>query len=183
MNNDKLEEFLVQWLSEYASKPGADPKWAERIFDLRWKPELKIEEIGPLFHRIAWRAGERVRADGFNEFNSQYVMQISRELATYLAEFATVESKTVVQTLNELTAEPPRAAEFALSLFLKGEKGDALIGDLNERFEQDRECYGAKRARRIYWGRALRSLWPLFCRALKRAIKWGVVIDSVWRHF
>jgi hypothetical protein len=102
MNNDKLEEFLVRFISEYASKPGADYKMAERIFDLRWKPELKIEEIGPLFHRLAWRAGARVREEGFNEFNSQYVMQISRELAAHLAEFATVESD-VAEGISDIT--------------------------------------------------------------------------------
>jgi hypothetical protein len=55
------------------------------------------------FHRLAWRAGERIREDGYNEFNVDYVMRISRDLAAHLAEFATVESEAATQTLNQLT--------------------------------------------------------------------------------
>jgi hypothetical protein len=183
MSSDKLEGFLIQFLSEYASKPGADYKFAERIFDLRWKPELKREEIGPLFHRAAYLAGTRAREDGFNGFNSQYIARVSRELAAHLAGFTTVESEAVAQSQNDPPVEPPRVAEFCLSLFLRGDKADALIGDLNERFEQDCERYGAKRAARIYWGRALRSLWPLLRRAAARVIRWSFMIESVRRLF
>jgi hypothetical protein len=183
MSSDKLEEFLIQFLSDYASKPDADYKFAERIFDLRWTPQLKIEQIGPLFHRAAYLAGTRTREDGFNQFNTQYIQRVSRDLAAHLAEFAAVESEAVAQSENDPPVEPPRAAEFCLSLFLSGDKADALIGDLNERFEQDCERYCVKRAKLIYWARTLRSLWPLLRRAAARAIKWGVMIDSVRRFF
>jgi hypothetical protein len=183
MSSEKLEDFLIQWLSEYASKPDADYKWAERIFDLRWKPELKREQIGPLFHRTACLAGARVREDGFTEYNSKYIARISRELAAHLAEFATVESEAVGQGRSEPAVEPPPGAEFCLSLFLSGDKSEALIGDLNERFEQDCKRYGAKRARNIYWAHSLQSLWPLLRRATVRAIRWGIMIDSVRRWF
>lgn len=79
--------------------------------------------------------------------------------------------------------EPPKIAEVCLAAFLNGAKGDALLGDLSERFEQDCERFGTGRARRLYWSRTIRSLWPLMRRGAARAIKWGIVVDSVRRFF
>ena len=80
-------------------------------------------------------------------------------------------------------AEPPQLADLCLSLLLSGANGEAIIGDLSEHFHRDRAHFGVSRARTMYWGRTLRSLWPLMRRAIGRAIKWGVVIESVRRFF
>jgi hypothetical protein len=80
-------------------------------------------------------------------------------------------------------AKPPRLAEFCLSVFLDKAKSDALLGDLNERFVRDCERFDVDRARRIYLGRALRSLWPLLKRAVARGIKWVAFVEGVRRLF
>jgi hypothetical protein len=80
-------------------------------------------------------------------------------------------------------AEPPKVADFLLTLFLSEAKGEAAIGDLSERFENDCQRFGAARARRMYWGRALRSLWPLLRRVAARVIKWTALVEGVRRFF
>jgi hypothetical protein len=81
------------------------------------------------------------------------------------------------------TAEPPRIAEFCLALLLTKAHGDAVIGDLGENFEKDRERYGVERARRMYWGRILKSLLPLLKRWAERAIKWIITAEFLRRLF
>ena len=124
------------------------------------------------------------KSEALTQKNIRTPLQIANGLAQPMGPYSQDQKLRLVFTLK-----PPKQEEenaFLEALYKEGspEYHKFLTAEqFNERFEQDRECYGAKRARRIYWGRALRSLWPLFCRALKRAIKWGVVIDSVWRHF
>ncbi len=85
--------------------------------------------------------------------------------------------------LLKSAAEPPQLADFCLSLCLSGAKAEAVIGDLNEKFHRDCDHFGAERARRMYWGRTLRSLGPLLLRIGSRVIRWGLVIESVRRFF
>lgn len=80
-------------------------------------------------------------------------------------------------------SDPPKIADYCLSLFLSPAKSDAIIGDLNERFVQDCQRYGTARARQHYWGHTLWSLWPLLKRAAARAVRWGVVFEGVRRFF
>ena len=78
--------------------------------------------------------------------------------------------------------EPPRLFDYLLPLILSGAKSEAILGDLNERFGRDRERFGMPRARRMYWGVALGSLWPLLGRAAARLIRWGIIAEG-WRRF
>jgi hypothetical protein len=87
------------------------------------------------------------------------------------------------QVIEQPTAEPPRIAEFCLALLLSKAHGEAAIGDLSERFEEDCERFGVDRARRMYWGRALKSLLPLLRRAAVHAIKWVVTAEMVRQLF
>src|SRR5262245_15748288 len=77
--------------------------------------------------------------------------------------------------------DPPKRAEFLLAIFLDKAHSDAVLGDLNERFNRDVKELGPDRAARLYWGRALRSLLPLFGRAIRRAMKWGMIVDAIRR--
>jgi hypothetical protein len=77
--------------------------------------------------------------------------------------------------------EPPKIAEFCLGLFLSNAKSAGMIGDLSEQFAQDCQQIGERRARRVYWARTMRSLWPLFRRMAARTVRWGVVIETVRR--
>jgi hypothetical protein len=58
-----------------------------------------------------------------------------------------------------------------------------MLGDLDEFFEQDCDGLGPERARDRYWGRALRSLWPLLRRAASRLVRWGSVVELARRLF
>jgi hypothetical protein len=76
---------------------------------------------------------------------------------------------------------PPGLAEFLLMLFATRHRADYVVGDLNETFARECKEFGYNRAVRRYWAETLRSLWPLFVRAIGRALKWGVVIAAVRR--
>jgi len=78
---------------------------------------------------------------------------------------------------------PPKIAEFLLAVLLRPSRADAVVGDLNERFDGAVEKFGRHRSARMYWGWTLRSLWPLLGRAIGKALKWGAVIATVRRLF
>ena len=70
---------------------------------------------------------------------------------------------------------PPPLAEFTLHLLLPGAAGDALIGDLSERFAQRVKATGPRRAKMLYWAEAIRSLAPLALRLMTRAGVWTML--------
>lgn len=149
------------------------------------KPDAKFGGIGnfripPGSNRISFsgallqairgrRERDRARRERFGEIDKLAIFGVALRM--------------LLNEMRPAVAEPPKAAEFCLALFLDKTKGDALIGDLSERFDMDCARFGAKRARRLYWGRALKSLWPLMRRLAARAIKLGVVIEYVRRIF
>jgi hypothetical protein len=61
--------------------------------------------------------------------------------------------------------------------------GDAIIGDLSERFDHDCQQFGVARARRLYRSRTLKSLWSLSGRAAARTIKWGLSSKACYGSF
>jgi hypothetical protein len=78
--------------------------------------------------------------------------------------------------------DPPRLAEFLLTALAFSRRAEHAIGDLNEQYAREYREFGAKRAGRRYWAKALQSLAPLLVRAVGKALKWGAVIDMVRRH-
>jgi hypothetical protein len=55
-----------------------------------------------------------------------------------------------------------------VGLLVSSKSRDSLLGDLNERFTEELAQFGLMRARRLYWARALSSLWPLLRPAMKK---------------
>src|SRR5262249_10907529 len=102
------------------------------------------------------------------------------ELKASLYEILTQEFQA---SLAEQANSPPSIAEFLLTALATTRTAEAMIGDLNERFRDERKKFGRSRAIRLYWARALRSLWPLLWRAIGKAVKWGVVIAAMKRLF
>ena len=76
---------------------------------------------------------------------------------------------------------PPKLAEFLLTMLLKPCHLDGVTGDLNERFASECRHLGQRRAVWRYWRRTFDSLWPLMRRAIGKAMKWGAVIATVKR--
>jgi hypothetical protein len=79
------------------------------------------------------------------------------------------------------TPDPPKIAEFILMVLASN--AEAMLGDLNERFTDDCQRIGKRRATRLYWARTLRSIGPILIRWLRKALKWGVVIEAARRLF
>jgi hypothetical protein len=109
------------------------------------------------------------------EFGNLILLDAARnELATVLSLHQRMELE---RRIYEQQLQPPRLAEFLLTLFANSEHGESACGDLNERYSREHEAFGTLRAKRLYWARALRSLWPLLCRVVGRAVKWGVILS------
>jgi hypothetical protein len=65
---------------------------------------------------------------------------------------------------------PPKMAELLLSLAINPERRAALLGDLDETFQNDCRTYGLAKARQIYWASVLRSIAPLVHRSFVKVI-------------
>jgi predicted DNA-binding protein (UPF0251 family) len=81
----------------------------------------------------------------------------------------------VIEPTRDDEPDPPRLAEFLLTLVMPPSRADAVTGDLNEHFARDYKELGRRRAVRLYWARTLPSLWPLLRRAIGKAMKWGAI--------
>lgn len=85
---------------------------------------------------------------------------------------------------NQKQTEPPALAEMLLTAVVKGKYRDALIGDLNEKFQcWINQGYSIARARRLYWSEALEALGPLIWTKLKRVGVISVVAVAAKRIF
>jgi hypothetical protein len=109
----------------------------------------------------AWRELKRLKAEEFEWFH--------------------VESR--IRAMRQHNSEPPMLAEFLLTMLLKPSHVEAVTGDLNEHFTNERRKFGRDRAVWLYWARTLRSLWPLLWRAMGKAVKWSAVIAAARRFF
>jgi hypothetical protein len=74
--------------------------------------------------------------------------------------------------------DPPKLAEFLLTMLATNRSSKAMIGDLNERFTSEFEKFGSGRSVRLYWARTLQSLGPLLWRAIGK-----MVVGTVKRFF
>lgn len=68
---------------------------------------------------------------------------------------------------------PPKTAEYLLYLLVPRKNRDALLGDLQEDFNEVREKFGLRQAKIYYWVQVLRSIQPL----LK-----ALIISSVFKY-
>ncbi|HZP74849.1 MAG TPA: permease prefix domain 2-containing transporter [Pseudolabrys sp.] len=85
--------------------------------------------------------------------------------------------------ISEEATSPPKFAEVLLTLFARTKQQRAAIGDLNERYSENCERYGSKRANRLYWAEALQSLLPLAWRTACRVIRWAALVEAIKRYF
>lgn len=65
----------------------------------------------------------------------------------------------------------PISAEFLFYLFLEGQKCDALVGDLEERYRLISRRFGQRRAGLWYWTQALRSIVPVVLALAGRTLR------------
>jgi hypothetical protein len=93
-----------------------------------------------------------------------------------------MEKKAIEKKASPKTVDPPRIAETLVSVCLPKRRRDAILGDLDEDF-QNRLASGMTlaRARRLYWGDALHSIGPLLLAMAKRIGLIGVLADYARR--
>ena len=78
-----------------------------------------------------------------------------------------------------------RNATFLLYLFMAPQNWDALVGDLEERYNFIRKKFGARRANFWYWVQVITSLSPIIWAATKKLLKAvsGVAaLVQMWRR-
>jgi hypothetical protein len=165
---DEKHDWLIKHLEEYATKADADYETATKIFDLRWNTTYR--RLNELVHS-SQQALDPAAENADETLRRAIVTR--RQMEIY---FATIKARNAANT-------PPKIAEFCLAALLSGVKADAIIGDLNERFQHDLKRYGVRRARHLYSARAIKSLWPLFRRAVARVIKVGIFAEIARRFF
>jgi hypothetical protein len=64
---------------------------------------------------------------------------------------------------------PPAIGEALVVLFCSRNRVDAVMGDLEERFNEEVAAKGERRARLLYWARVLRSIGPLLLVKIRHA--------------
>ncbi len=75
----------------------------------------------------------------------------------------------------------PQNGEFLIRLFLPKQEGDAMAGDLQERYTRMRKLFGHRKATIWYWKQVLWSLGPLAGAMLSKLSKIGAVIALIKR--
>lgn len=68
-------------------------------------------------------------------------------------------SKQYFEDKNSVS--PPKLAEYIIYLFIPRNSRDAILGDLEEDFNEVSKKFGLWHARLHYWVQVLRCIWPL----------------------
>ena len=93
-----------------------------------------------------------------------------------------VETIKIIRSRRECA--PPGLAECLLQVFGRAKDIEALVGDISQRFNEDVHTgMSTNRAKRRYWGRVLRSIWPLFKQCIKRAGILGLMFAAIKKLF
>src|ERR1051325_924268 len=78
---------------------------------------------------------------------------------------------------------PPESAEYLMSVFLRRETREPILGDLEEEFALQQQQYGAPPATLWYWGQAIRVVGksPIIS-AAARLVRYGSAIGGFFRR-
>ena len=87
----------------------------------------------------------------------------------------------VILRWRALCPDPPRNARFLIMLFIANPSGDAVLGDLEERFYRiaNDPAQGPGRARFWYWFQVMISLRPLGWAFLKRVSGLAALYEAI----
>jgi hypothetical protein len=75
---------------------------------------------------------------------------------------------------------PPINAEFLFYLFMTPKDCDALVGDLEERYQKIHAKFGGRRAHFWYWSQTIRSVGPIVWAWVKKIVMKPVVAAITW---
>ena len=76
--------------------------------------------------------------------------------------------------------KPPVNAEFLFYLFMKPQNGDALVGDLEERYKLINKKFGRRRANFWYWTQTVVSLGPIVWAWAKKVVMKPAIALAGW---
>ncbi|MDI4236171.1 permease prefix domain 2-containing transporter [Bradyrhizobium sp. Arg237L] len=95
-----------------------------------------------------------------------------------------------LEKASELTARPPRkrsspptSAAFLLAFIAPKNSAQALLGDLEEMFQENVARFGERQARKMYWFEVARSVGPLVWQWVKRMGFVTLLVDYVRSKF
>jgi hypothetical protein len=89
--------------------------------------------------------------------------------------------RTALRTVRTaLDKRYPKGAEFLFYLFLDAKNCDAIVGDLEERYNLMFKKFGARKANFWYWTQALRSVGPIVWAWGKKAALKPVLGVAAW---
>jgi hypothetical protein len=88
-----------------------------------------------------------------------------------------------VSPRSDLSPRPPRYARFLMLLMMPNAKGDALLGDLEERFHRMARDpdYGPGHARFCYWFQVIISVCPLAWAFIRRVSGLAALVETIKR--
>jgi hypothetical protein len=93
----------------------------------------------------------------------------------HTVDFAHIMPRSVPPPQTQIS--PPQTAEWLFAAFAPKRTVKAQLGDLQEIFENESSRFGAKRAKRLYWTRVIRSIVPALWQKLKKLGWLGILID------
>jgi len=100
-------------------------------------------------------------------------------LATTSVAFAVARLKTL-RNKKPIRRRPPLNAEFLLYLFMAPQHCNALVGDLEERYNTIRKKFGARRANLWFWAQAIRSVGPIVCAWFRKVLMKPIIAVLSW---
>lgn len=103
-----------------------------------------------------------------------------REMSRYISEAVSIFDDWISTPDKPILI--PSAGEALIVLFAPKNRVDAIVGDLSERFAEDLEAKGERRAKLLFWARVTRSIGPLLLAKIKRA-GWLAVVLEIGRRW
>jgi hypothetical protein len=153
---------------------------ADRVLDFRIERENGEEELFQLkFRKSAPPTAEVIEGVLDSLMNES---KVKADLAALRARLAQLEKALSGDLLFSdagpaPTGSPPVLAELLMSFLAPKNSAQVQLGDLEEMFRKNAECYGEKAARRKYWMEVARSFGPLLLQWLERVSFVTVLID------
>jgi hypothetical protein len=129
-------------------------------------------------HQVLKDGNESGRAD----LTKEAMTTVLTAAVVFLA-YATFRGKqTSLSELAKSPTKPPFIGEWLITLVTPSRKADAILGDMEERFQRELAERSLTMARLLYWARVTRSVGPLALTSIKKA-GWIAAVAEVFRRF
>jgi hypothetical protein len=157
MTEEERRKLAKRLPNAVKASPGASPAG-------RWVRELKR-------HRIAFDDCVFYQTHPDSDHALSKLLVTSKISAVWLPSEAHlhIREHEYPAAPEKVHVNPPGLGEALLVIFAPKRRVDAMLGDLAERFNDDVEEKGLKRARLLYWARVLQSIGPMLWTKVRKA--------------